>query len=537
MGWLLLGVAAGWSLRPARSNPAAPVHDWCWWLLLAGVLLAFRWPLIWLPHELYPDESQLLSGALTLRHDPVFWRSVDGGTAGPLDFYALFPAAFFPGVTGYAVARITAVGLIWGILAAISGTLTLVASRPVARITVLPLLAFEAFTTSPEFVHYSTELVPAALLAAAGYAFARQAVRPTTGNLWLAALLLGALPYSKLQAVPIAGVIGLFLVGQEISSGRKVNLGPVIIATLLPTLLVLTAVTLTGQGENLLIPYLLENLVYARTARQSIGVVAQEQWDQTLTNGYLAFWLAGSGIFLLLARFFAGKAGVLLHRFGLFAASLLATAVFCILAPGRPYQHYLTLLAMPLCLLTGAVLAGKLQPAGDASAVKRPVLVGTFLLCALVPQIVWRASNRPDPYEYYNTVLTAPGRAHRQLVESVQALTGPGEALGIWGWRSSLYVETGLRQATRQAHTEAQLARLPWQEYFLRRYYEDISAALPPVFADAVGPGNFRFQDRRWAHESFPLLREWVGAHYTYVGEWDGVRVYARNDRRPAAAK
>ena len=107
------------------------------------------------------------------------------------------------------------------------------------------------------------------------------------------------------------------------------------------------------------------------------------------------------------------------------------------------------------------------------------------------------------------------------------------ESIAVWGWRCSLYVEAGRRQATRQAQTEAQIYENPLQSYFLRRYLEDIQSANPPVFADAVGPGNFAFEDRNRAHESFPPLRAWVAARYTQIAELDGTRLYVRNDRLP----
>lgn len=55
---------------------------------MAAALPGFRWPLLWVPHHLNPDESRLIAGALARRHDPVFWHSVGGGTAGPLDYFS-----------------------------------------------------------------------------------------------------------------------------------------------------------------------------------------------------------------------------------------------------------------------------------------------------------------------------------------------------------------------------------------------------------------------------------------------------------------
>src|SRR5689334_20995257 len=48
--------------------------------MLLLFLVAWRWPFLLCAHEYNPDESQFVAGALTLAHDPVFWRSVDGTT-------------------------------------------------------------------------------------------------------------------------------------------------------------------------------------------------------------------------------------------------------------------------------------------------------------------------------------------------------------------------------------------------------------------------------------------------------------------------
>jgi hypothetical protein len=533
LGWALLLFAIAWNWRSLGQPEGA--LQWTWWLLVGGVLLCFRWPLIWLPHELHPDEGQVIAGAITLRYDPMFWRSVDGNTAGPLDFFPLLPAAFAAGTASYAVARLAAVAMIWGTLVATGEALALVTTRAVARLAVLPFLAFESLTTSPEFVPYSTELAPVLLLAAAVYLILRQATRPSVTTVWLAALLLGAVPFSKLQAAPMAAVLWLLLAGQEIRSGRRSNLGRLFAGAALPVLAVGVLTAVTGQTENFLIPYVLHNFEYVQGGRQSVGVVVLKQWEQAVTNGYLALWLAGSAVFLVATLSLAGRAPAALRRLRLAAAVLLATAIVCMLAPGRPYHHYFVLFILPLSLLLGLTLA-MARPPDAARARARPlVLAGLFLACGVAPQLAWRASSRPDPFAYYNTADRGP--AHRELAAAVRALSAPGEALGLWGWRSSLYVESGRRQATRQAHNEAQLVTGPWQGYFLGRYLKDIQASRPPVFVDPTGPGNFRFDDRKWGHEIFPPLRDWVRIHYTFFVELDGARIYVRNDRLAAARR
>ena len=73
--------------RPAGNGLTAALD----FLVLFCFLLAWRWPFLLSAEEYNPDESQFIAGAITLAQDPVFFRSVDGTTSGPLNFYALLP--------------------------------------------------------------------------------------------------------------------------------------------------------------------------------------------------------------------------------------------------------------------------------------------------------------------------------------------------------------------------------------------------------------------------------------------------------------
>src|SRR6266481_7135412 len=78
------------------------------------VLFAFRWPVLF-DNRQYPDpdESQFIAGALTLRHDPLFWKSVDGTTYGPLVQWPLLAALFLRGSLDFTGARFVTVLLLW----------------------------------------------------------------------------------------------------------------------------------------------------------------------------------------------------------------------------------------------------------------------------------------------------------------------------------------------------------------------------------------------------------------------------------------
>ena len=528
VGWALLAAAMVWPLRDAGVKTSAPTLGWKWWLLVGAVLLIFRWPMLWVRHELNVDESQLIAGALTLRHDSVFWRSVDGSTAGPFDFYPLLVAAWTQGAASYAIARLLALACAWATVIFTAETLALMAGATMARVVALPALAFYAFTREPDFAHYSTEAVPVLLLAAAGYATVRQATTPSRANPWIVGLLLGAVPWAKLQGAPLAAVLGAFAVAQEISAARTRAVSALVIGAVLPSLAVAFVTVVTGQTEHALTAYFANAFAYVAATGPTFGEVAVLDWNNAVKEGQLALWLTGGIGFMLLAPVLAAESSVLLRRWCLAVAGLLVAAVVCVLIPRRPFCHYLLLVIWPFALATGAGLA--LAAHRTATAVSRRTLaiIGLFLVFTVLPQIADHVFGE-DSFAGANAA--RPRAETQKLIGTLRDLTRPGDSLAVWGWRSSLYVEAGLRQATRQAHSEAQLFSSPRQPFFLNTYYDDITAANPPVFADAVGPHGFKFTDRAQAHEVFPPLRKWIAAHYTLVADLDGTRLYLRNDR------
>jgi hypothetical protein len=106
--WLPKLEAEGPGWRRWASHPAVFAS------LVFLTLCAFRWPSWFEPKELNPDESQIIAGAITLRDNPVFWKSVDGTTHGPLNEYILTAASLVGVPLNYLGARLMAALLIAG---------------------------------------------------------------------------------------------------------------------------------------------------------------------------------------------------------------------------------------------------------------------------------------------------------------------------------------------------------------------------------------------------------------------------------------
>jgi hypothetical protein len=297
---------------------------------------------------------------------------------------------------------------------------------------------------------------------------------------------------------------------------------------LLPAVVLFAMVGATGETEHMIVPFLLRNLNYVREAPLPWGERLLLQWQNAATDSYLALWIASTAILAVLAALGFRHASPPLRRAVIAAGVLAAIGVFSVSLPSRPSTHHLLLLVPPLLWLEGTALAIVAGPK------KSRLVASLFVVGGVLPLLGWRATSGAS-FAAAHWAGVNPSR--RELVRLVRCFSAPDESLAIWGWRCSLYVEAGRRQATRQAQTEAQIYPNPLQSYYLRRYIEDFRAANPPVFADAVGPGNFAFQDRGRAHEAFPPLRAWIAAHYTEIADLDGTRLYVRNDRLDAGER
>jgi hypothetical protein len=545
--WWLVCFAITWTLfillRPLLRPDWRDVKrtDWRWSLIILGVLFVGRWPTWFVTRQLNPDESMFIAGAITLRHDPVFWRSVDGTTSGPLNYYVLLPAGWIHGSDDYFSARVTALLLIAAALIFAHQAIAVVYGRQVARVTGFAALCFEALTTHTDFLHYSSELMPMCLLAAALY-LAVQRFMVNAGWQWNAVggLLLGAMPLAKLQAMPPAVLLGLGWIAGELwlrdasRTDQRRGLAALGAGAGLPLLACAILLTATSQWRHALISYVWYNTVYVDAAYLEITKVLALTWRMLIEEDSMPVaWLSGGGLWLLLslplprvstrpARLVAGA-----------AVALCIASLVCILVPRRPFVHYWQLFVVPWTLLLGGITGQIMLTLENRGPLIRSSLLCAALLCTAGGLLYVRAGT---PHPEVGRLMRYQTASRGAVAKVLGRYAQPGEALGMWGWMSSYYVETKLHQATREAHSYAEITDCPYRDYFRRRYLADLQRSAPPVFVDAVGPGNFYFQSRRFAPEAiFPELAAYLRAHYSQVAELQGSRIYVRKDRLAAS--
>src|SRR5262249_41039179 len=154
------------------------------------------------------------------------------------------PAAWFTSEqTAYFLSRLTGNILLLGALF-LTGRLVRDTSRAAEPLVVLPLVSAYAWSRAPDMQHASTELLAVFLIALALVLYCTGS--RSRGRLWVAALAMGAAPWAKLQAAPMAGVLIAAAVAVETARGTSGRAFVVIVGAVAPTLLIAVGLTLTG---------------------------------------------------------------------------------------------------------------------------------------------------------------------------------------------------------------------------------------------------------------------------------------------------
>ncbi|MBS0633198.1 MAG: hypothetical protein JSS11_14905 [Verrucomicrobia bacterium] len=505
------------------------------WFALAVLLVfaAFRWPSWYFPRDFNPDEPQMIAGAVTLREYPVFWRDVDGTTHGPLTDYILLLGPIFGLPLNLIGCRIIATLLAAGSLLATWWAGRRLLDPTSARLAILPAVLLWASTFTFDFLQYSSEVLPIFLTAVGGalgvLGVTSSGPRSRRLALVAAGLALGSVPYSKLQGVPLAALVGLLLIVAvfRTSGGRArwADLGWLIGCALVPTMVVAAALAIFGLGAEFYQSYWLNNLFYASGRWMSyVDQIKALPAYLDMAPGSRPFFFGSlwAVLLLLIPAVWGNRRLMLAVGWAVGLAGF-----YTVLAPGRTFQHYIQFLITPAAFLLAVSLHGARRGLDRWSPWGWRGLLPIAMALALWPGISDRV--KTSGQQLLNEYLHEQDQRVSEIGRHLLAEARPGDRLAMWGWRAMLYVETGLPQAIRDAQTYRAIENYPMRDYYRARYMADFQRAKPRWFVDAVGGDNFIYHDRQAAgHETFPELQAEISQHYMLVGDWSGCRLYQR---------
>lgn len=516
------GMAAVLGLVSFKPKPSYPLF-----LGLALLLLAYmRLPVIFYNRELNVDEGQMLTQAMTLMKDPVYWRSVDGTTGGPLGSYFLLIPALLTGNFSYMTGHLGAVLLLGMTFVFLSLALKNWFGTRVSQLISYPVLLFYAFTQLGDFVHYSSELVPVTLLSSIVYLFSTPGflARGTYRTSILLGVLFLAMPFGKIQSLPLlAACLGYYLYSVYIRNDFRPFVACVVSG--LSALLVLVLVLWVNDVlDDFLFYYIHANFNYGEGG----------SWGQNLLNLPAQFSVALDYTLILLPL--ALGAVLAIFRWGtlkkdvfFFSLALLIMGILAVSRTGTGYTHYLFFLVIPFILLSASLLGA----VSSLSWVSSLTLTGASLACLVGLMLVHYKKDHTLNYyvstpTYNRTFPISPvGAAIDQYKQA-------GDYLVVWGWNCQYYIETQLPQGVAENHTIRSSFEHPLRETYRKRFMENMQRNRPAVVVDAVGKNSYWMQDpATQSYESFPELKAYLERQYVWVGTVDGVRIFVRADRSP----
>jgi hypothetical protein len=522
--------------------------------------------------EQNPDESEWIAGAGTLFKDFRFWLSAEGHSSGPLNIFPLTLINVLGGSLNYATVRLF--GLLFCVIPSVIFIYRAFKNffdEKITRIIILPLVVCMSFINFWDIIAYNGEHIPMLIISIGLFLYSRTITLPDKRqliHLFLLGFTLGCVPYAKMQAVPMALGMAIFfcidLLWGYKHNKKKVSktLAVFIIGGLIPSIFVFSYLLFFGIFENFWQSYILTNLVLA----QRFGGVRLAWPDKILVLPVLIWTTPDTRYYFISLFICALVSGLLLLRFRsaltsidrklvLLSLLLALTSYYGIIQPGRFYYHYQILFIIPAMFFSGTLVGILYKRQTFDVRLRRILLIGFLLIAIILPSSytlskgskgirraeVYRryakelghetnpnieAAKNISEYAEVNEREPASEYWNSSVAKKISEYAHPNERMAIWGWMNHYYIETGLIQGTREAHSYYQISKSKQQDYYLKRYVSDLIRNKPVVFVDAVGPNSFYFNNSAQRHENFPIVKAVIDSHYALVAEIEGVRIY-----------
>ncbi|MFD2572714.1 hypothetical protein ACFSUS_18890 [Spirosoma soli] len=559
------------------KRTANPTRSDAVFLVVALALLVFmRVPSAFYNRELNPDESQLITQAITLTQDPVYGRSVDGTSIGPINSYLLLIPHVFGLPLDYTAARLTGLLLIGLSIVSFYFSLLRIATPVVSRLCLLIVLLFFSWATHSDFLHYSSELSSLVLITAC---FGLVAGLLRSSQYSLSRLVgLGAIaglaPYCKLQTLPVIGMMLITLALYLIISQRHQAWRPLLGLSVgfgLPTVVVFALAYWFGVERYFIDYYFIGNLttyaqIYAHVPLVSQGFMAKLFRFPAFLLEYTDFL-----IFIVFNSLTVVAAAVVVWRkyqqltpalsWSIILVILTVTgALWAVITPGTEFGHHLLLLVFPLgwvvaialqfvithvprrlvtarlAMLTVTLFGLELLAADNLVLpfAKRLIKGPSHKEVAALNQTssvsdldAWLLERNPCLFAFPDkkTVVMSP------VARAISRYAQPSDKMAVWGWNCQYYVEAQLAQGVSENHTQRSIIPNKMRKQYIDRYAHELIDNQPALFVDAVGDASWMLTKPSQQHEHFTEIDRVIRQNYSLATSVDNVRIYVRRDR------
>ena len=490
------------------------------------------------------DENLYIVEAASIANGAVFWKTLLAGTSGPL---ILYPLALLRYAGGINYASIRLFGIVFCILPSVFlfwKSAKKMFGETEARISCILLFLFFSSIEYCDFVAYSSEYVPVLLLSVVIYSFSSLSTQTgiLKNKLVLTGMVLGLVPYAKLQAVPIAVSLGFLVIYEIFRSYRKnikvfkFNLLLFVLSGLLPTVFVSSFLSYYRSWSMFIKYYIFSNLNYLQSNVDN-GIMVKTTLWQSL-SGSLSVCKDMNTFYLCSAVIVCISCVALLNRATnnskieskkiLLPVIFLVSSFYSISAPGRPFSHYFILSFFPIAFFTAAAV-NFIAQFGYNQLFPKLQLGGITLVLLFYGTILLKR------YTLERFVLPKSNYAISNIAKEIKKYTHPNEKMIIWGWVEIYFVESELTMGGIFSFPSNVMKCNPNSESGIEQMNDlknQFEINKPVIFLDAVSHQSASFSDSsRYRVEHFPIVGDYLHRNYTVVFESDERRVFVRNDR------
>ncbi|WP_428665042.1 hypothetical protein [Runella sp.] len=531
--WLLCHLALGIvSFQLIRRQQ--PFSDWLFLVVIGVVTGLMRFPAFVYNLPLNPDESQLLAQGLTLAYDPIFYRSVDPTTSGPINS-SLLTFLYFLGVKlDFRLAHFLSWVLTFISLTLIYKSLKRLQLGVNAQLALLPAAAFVSFVQDEDYLHYYSESIAIVFLSLNVYLMSRwdQRKKVLFGELIVFGVSTALIVLCKIQAIPLAFVLGagsLYFIYAYHKPKFFVYAAVLTLGVIGVWGVWLAHLWSYGMLEDFYFYYIKANALLKRNFGADAPKPAITLWVTfplivyTLGKGleyfFLPFILSGLGyLFYLFSKKTFWKTLSSKHYFWVLVGIYFVAVIATVIRTGSFYPHHFLFFIVPCCLLMGFFLRRLPSQWGWLIMITQGVYFFYFAVGT-----VTRTGINKYPTNFSDEAEFSP--VSREILKYAK----PGEYLVVWGWDCQYYVETQMPQGVNENHSVRSAMEHSLQKTYYQRYVRDIMRTKPAVFVDAMTKTTLWMDDPdKYGHQNYPELAHYIATHYALKATINGVRVYAR---------
>ena len=442
-----------------------------------GLLMLFcmRLPVLMYNNQLNVDESQMVSNLRALAKNPIYWQSADGGTVGPATYYSALVVTLFQESIDFRSIRLVGFILLICNLLLFYKTSCLLFGKKAALQASVYVAIFFTFVIHPDFLHYSSEQFPIFLLNIAIYIQAIMYVNKKSHGLYyfFLGLIVGIIPFAKLQAIPLIAVMAVFQLFQLRQKTWPQSLMGGIVGVATFPLLLLVFLNYFNLLEDFWTYYIEDNIIYTGTNKRAYGIINVVKLLGKSFD-FFFYWIGIIGVSMLIGK---RKMQWLSNPIFIFIFGLLVAGLYAAVVTKNNFPHYLHFLVFPLGLLFAQALSS--QSEKNTRIVLLPFIL--FLGWTLVEEAYMSKISAHLKLMKTNAALSIS-----PVSNYIKSRAKEGDKMSVWGWQGKLYVEADVLQAVAENQTLHCMQESVLKQNHIHRYLQDLERSQARFVIDAT---------------------------------------------------